>query len=99
MIGLEASSTGLYRQRRLPIKNGRPITISISYGRWPLMLATPSPRIGAGDGMALKDGLPKFGCVVCPKQKAEVPIEWIKGTIIDPGEPGPMVFRRFGKAG
>jgi len=73
---------------------------SILAGRFPFCLAELAD--GGDDissnGMASKDGPPKLGRVSCSQQKAEVPIEDIKGLIIDPGEPGPVVFRCFGKA-
>lgn len=54
--------------------------------------------ISPSDGMTTKNRLPKPRRVSSSQQKAEVPIEDIKGLIIDPGEPGPVVFRCFGKA-
>ena len=73
---------------------------SILTGRFPFCLAELADGRDdiPSDGMTSKDGLPKLGCVPCSQQKAEVPIEGIKGLIIDPGKSGPMVFRRFGEA-
>jgi len=52
----------------------------------------------ASDGMAANDGSPQLRRPPGSHQKADVPVHGIKGLIIDPGEPGPVVFRRFGEA-